>query len=272
MLGIFKKPSERLAISGNNVFIKNKGKNTGMATEAEYVFQLHEKEPVIMVHEDGNLIRTYRIETITANADLSGQFFHSSIRILPNSAVMIDGIISRSKSNHLTWTDKGYEAVRFQPFYLSDKEKENQKLVGAGLFMRGLHFSGTVTPAGVRCICICDRCNLSFTLQHLHAGFSELQYFYSEDGKETLTVPYGTIKNMPQQLQQIINPEMLKEVEAMLPAPHHGKGEFRYYNSFRCPYCQNPFIDFEKDKQMRPGEYYGNTLINVRPTHWDERS
>ena len=107
-----------------------------------------------MVHEDGNLIRTYRIQTVTSNPDLNGQFFHSSIRILPNSAVMIDGIISRSKSSCLTWTDKGYEAVRLQPFYLSNKKEENDKLVGLGLFMRGLHFSGAVTPAGVRCVCI----------------------------------------------------------------------------------------------------------------------
>jgi len=134
--------------------------------------------------------------------------------------------------------------------------------------MRGLHFGGTVIPAGVRIVCVCDRCNLSFTLQHFHAGFSEVQYFYSEDGSETLIVPYGAIENMPRQLQQVIDPDLLREVEAELPAPLHGKGEFGYYNSFPCPHCHAPFIDFEKNKQIRPGEYYGNTLIDVLPTPW----
>lgn len=268
MFGVFKKSSDRLVISGNNVFIKNKGKNTDTVSEVDWVFPLHEREPELLVHEDGNLIRIYQIQTITSNPDLNGQFLHSSIRILPNSAVMIDGIISRSKSNPLTWTDPGYEAVRLQPFYLSNKKGENDKLVGLGLFMRGLHFSGTVTPPGVRSICICDRCNLSFTLQHFHSGFSEVQYFYSDDGKETLTVPYGTIENLPHQLQEAIDPKMLEKVEAALPAPLYGKGNFRYYNSFLCPHCQAPFIDFEKNKEIRPGEYYGNTFINIQPMRW----
>jgi hypothetical protein len=272
MLGIFKRSSERVAISENNIFIKNKGKNAGSAVEIEHVFLMREKEPVIMVHEDANLIRTYRIQAIDINPDLNGQFFHCSIRILPNSAVMIDGIISRSKSNHLTWTDKDYEAVRLQPFYLSDKKEENERLVGLGLFMRGLHFSGTVTSTGVRVVCVCDQCNLSFTLQHFHAGFSEVQYFYSDDGKETLTVPYGAVENMPHQLQEIIDHGMLRDVEAALPIPLCGIGKFRYYNPFPCPHCQAPFIDFGKNKDIRPGEYYGNTLVNVQLTHWDGRS
>jgi len=268
MLDIFKKSPKRVSFSGNNVFINNQGKNVGLETEIEYVFTLRDMEPEIKIHEDGSVIRAYRIQAIATNPDLSGQFFHSSIRILQNSAVMIDGIISKEETSHLTWNEGGYEAVRLQPFYLSDKEQENKNLVGLGLFNRGLHFSGTVTPAGVRAVCICDRCNLSFTLRHFHAGFSEVQYFYSDDGKETLTVPYGAIKNMPQQLQQGIDPEILKEVEATLPNPINGKGKFRYYNAFLCPHCQAPFIDFEKNREIRPKEYYGNTLVNVRPTTW----
>lgn len=240
--------------------------------EIEHVFLLREKEPEIIVYEDADIIRKYRIQAIDINPDLSGQFFHSSIRILPNSAVMIDGIVSKSKGNHATSTEKGYEGVRFQPFYLSNKEEENERLVGLGLFMRGLHFSGTVTSSDIRCVCVCDNCNLSFTLQHFHAGFSEAQYFYSDDGKETLIIPYGAIENMPHQLQEIIDPEMLKNVEAALPAPLFGRGKFLYYNPFPCLHCQAPFIDFGKNKAIRPGEYYGNTLVNVRPTHWDERS
>lgn len=40
---------------------------------------------------------------------------------------------------------------------------------------------------------------------------------------------------------------------------------FRYYNPLRCPHCSATFIDFERYKDMRPNEYYGNTYINEKP-------
>ena len=57
--------------------------------------------------------------------------------------------------------------------------------------------------------------------------------------------------NMPHQLQKIIDPEVLRELEMALPAPLYSKGKFRYYNSFLCPHCQVPFIDFDKNMQIR---------------------
>jgi hypothetical protein len=224
--------------------------------------------PEIKVYENQNLIHIFRIETLISNPDLTGQFLHSSIRILANSAVMIDGIISKSNAEFPHWTDNDYEAVRFQPFYLLDKNENNIALKGKGLFERGLHFSGTITPRGVRAICICDSCNLSFTIQHFHSGFSEIQYFYSTDSKETLTVPYTSIENLPAQLQPNIDNNKLEIIEAKLPKPSNGFGVFRYYNSFKCSHCLTPYIDFEKHKEIRPREYYGNTYINQKATHW----
>jgi hypothetical protein len=268
MFRLFRKNTRRLVISGNNLLIDNRDKNLGVPVEEGHVFTFGEFEPAINIYESGILIRTFIVQTLESNPDLAGQFFHASMRILPNSAVMIDGIISGSKTGHPEWSDRDYEAIRFQPFYLSDKNDENAKLVGLGLFARGLHYAGTVTPTGVRCVCVCDNCNLSFTLQHFHAGFSEVQYFYSGDAKETLVVPYGVIDDMPKQLQQEVDPETLKRAETKLPDPVRGEGRFHYYNAFICPHCLAPFIDFDRNKKIRPGEYYGNTLINVRPTHW----
>lgn len=130
---------------------------------------------------------------------------------------MIDGIISNSEASFPNWTDKDYEAVRLQPFFLSNANNNNIGLIGKGLFDRGLHFTGTVTPTTVRCVCICDNCKQSFTLQHFHAGFSEVQYFYSTDSKETLVVPYNAIVNMPTQLQETVDLSTLPEVERNLP-------------------------------------------------------
>jgi len=108
---------------------------------------------------------------------------------------------------------------------------------------------------------------LSFTLQHFHAGFSEIQYFYSTNSKETLLIPYKSIENLPVQLQQGIDSSELEILESKLPRPSSNDGVFRYYNSFKCPSCLTPFIDFEKYKEIRTQEYYGNVHINEKPRH-----
>ncbi|RTY85665.1 hypothetical protein [Flavobacterium sp. GT3R68] len=97
-----------------------------------------------------------------------------------------------------------------------------------------------------------------------HAGFSESQYFYSDDSKQTLLVRYGEIQNLPTQLQKEIDKSVVSEIEAELPKPTKGEGSYRYYNSFCCPHCSSPFIDFQKNRQIRPNEYYGNKYINEK--------
>lgn len=230
--------------------------------EVNHVFDLLEPQPTIRIYENKILSREYLIETLNENPDLTGHFFHSSIRVFKNSAVMIDGIISNDRNKCPDWQEDNYEAIRLQPFYLSDKEQKNEKLKGAGLFQRGLHVSGTVTPSSVRVICICDSCQKSFTLQHFHAGFSEAQYFYSSDSKRTLIVPYGQIENMTIQLQETIDEKTLELVEEQLPKLTNGHGSYKYYNPFRCPHCGSAYIDFENNKDLRRSEYYGNWLIN----------
>jgi hypothetical protein len=261
MLRFFTEKHNRIEIKGNNVFINNKNNHIGKETEINPVLELLSATPEIKVFEDDKLTRDYMIETIEWNPNLKGQFLHTSIRILPNSAVMIDGIISTNKKTFPKWTDDDYEAIRLQPFYLSDANENNLQLIGKGLFERGLHYSGTVTPFGVRNVCICDSCMKSFTIQHFHAGFSEVQYFYSSDSKETLIVPYSSFENMSRQLQEEIDISALEKIEEKLPRPSSGEGTFKYYNSFKCPHCFAPFIDF-KNKAIRSKEYYGNTYVN----------
>lgn len=270
MLGLFKNKYSRIEIKGNSIFIDNKNKSIGKSIEIKPVFELSKDIPEIEVFENGKLTRLFKIEALKNNLSLRGQFLHSSIRILPNSAVMIDGIISNNNKTCPNWQEENYEAIRLQPFYLSDANDCNFKLIGKGLFERGLHFSGTITPTGVRNICICDRCNLSFTIQHFHAGFSEVQYFYSSDSKETLIVPYGAITNLPAQLQKNIDNDILSIIEAKLPKPSNNSGSFKYYNSFNCPHCLAPYINFNNNKEIRPKEYYGNTYINEKPIRWEE--
>ena len=85
-----------------------------------------------------------------------------------------------------------------------------------------------------------------------------------------MTVPYGSIENLPTQLQLTIDNSTLEIVENKLPKPSNDFGSFRYYNSFKCPHCLTPYIDFENHKEIRPREYYGNTYINQKPKQWTD--
>jgi len=255
--------TKRIKIEGTDIFI-NKSRLFGRKTE-EYlgVLNFDTAIPTIKVFEEEKLIKTFVVETLSANPDLTRQYFHTSIRLLENDGVMIDGIISKQEGKHPAWQDEDYEAIRLQPFFLSTADhKLTQQLVGRGLFERGLHYSGTVTPSTVRIICVCDKCNESFSIQHFHGGLSNSQYFYSDDSKQTLIVHYGEIKNLPTQLQKEIDPTVLDELEGELPKPTKGKGSYRYYNSFCCPHCLCPYIDLRTNKGIRQNEYYGNKYIN----------
>jgi hypothetical protein len=257
--------NKQVIFQGNNIYISNTELSENI--QVENVFSFTESKPTINVYEDNQLKRSYIIETLKQNPDLTGQFFHSAIRVLKSRVVMIDGVLSKNKSKFPSWQELAYEAIRFQPFFLSDKEFENINLKGKGLFERGLHFHGIITNNAVRAICVCDNCRKSFTLQHFHAGFSEAQYFYSGDSKQTLIVKYYQIKNMPEQGQAEINLERLATIEEQLPKPTIGKGVYKYYNSFRCPHCGSVFIDFENNKNIRLEEYYGYYLINNELQH-----
>ena len=57
---------------------------------------------------------------------------------------------------------------------------------------------------------------------------------------------------------------ILELAEKQLPKSTNGHGSYKYYNAFRCPHCSSPFIDFEKNRDIRPNEYYGNRLINQK--------
>lgn len=254
--------SNRVKVTDHNIYIKKSGLFTKNSEQLEGVLEFGSFSPTITVFEDNIIVRQYNIETLHSNPNLKGQFLYYSISIQANNAVMIDGIISKNKYTCPSWQDDEYEAIRFQPFFLKEAEINNINLIGKGLFERGLHYKGTITPSGVRCICICDYCWRSFTIQHIHAGFSEVQYFYSSDSSQTLLVRYNEIKNLPVQLQTEVALEDLKLVEAELP--NSSNQNFKFYNSFCCPHCNKPFIDFAKDNTIRTTEYYANKLINTK--------
>lgn len=249
---------KRVRRDGVTIYITRKGLENHINIETEPVIKFTENPPVLNFYEDGVLYRSFTIEPKDENPDLTGQYFHASIRINANSSVQVDGFISKNKKSY----NESGEGIRFQPFFLSDNDDKNRLLKGKGMFERGLHYAGRITPANIRLVCLCDSCNNSFSVRHFHAGFSQVQYFYSSNSKETLMVPYNTdgFAKMPSQLQIEINEQDLVEVEAKLPFT--SDGSFAYYNNFKCPHCGDDYINFQQNKEIRPGEYYANYYLN----------
>lgn len=252
--------ARRLTVQNTTIYI-----TTGFfpsSHDLSHVFALDEPQPVIRVEEDEVFQRAYRLETLAHNPDLTGHYLHVSIRVTAEGAVMIDGILSKDRVTHPSWQAAEYEALRLQPFFLRAYEAENRKLQGAGLFERGLHYPGHITPRGVRCVCICDHCQQSFSLHHLHAGFADGQYFYSGDSRQTLFIGRDQLPGLSRLSQPGVSLDDLHAVEAQLPCPTVGTGVYAYYNPFRCPHCGAVFIDFAQQSGRRAAEYYGNYLLN----------
>lgn len=197
-------------------------------------------------------------------------WFGFSIRVHPNLACQADCIFGTEKELSTERFVKGeLSGIRFQPFFLGSAKSTEKELKGHGLFARGLHFSGTITPGNVSLSCVCDSCRRSFRLQPFHAGFSNCGYMYSGSGSYTITIP-NSIEGSPPALGKA-DAEQLQSLESRLPKAPDGT-EFRYLNPLRCPHCAEPYIDFEQFPEDREKEYYGNTLFGKSTIKYDPKS
>ena len=233
--------------------------------EYEPVLTLTTVAPAVRVFYRGQLLRSYTIEPQQSNPDLEGQFLHACIRLLGSGGVMMDGIVSRDRSN----TPKhGYEGVRFQPLKLDGDES---RFRGRGLFDRGLMLPVETLRGNVRLICVCDAlsCAKSFTLMPFDAWNEHVEYFYAAEGKQTMTLPYRSLAGMPGQastswtgMSDWVQPtgEAVARLDDQLPGEPAGK--FGFLNPLRCPHCAEPYIDFAAFPELRKSEYVGLLHIN----------
>lgn len=186
-------------------------------------------------------------------------YLHFSIRVVPTFAVQADCVLWDSEQMpadaFATASPKG---IRFQPFYLPESGGDPAELVGRGLFFRGFHISGTITPGNVSLLCICDSCRKSFRVQSFHAGFGNTSYFYCNKGPHTL-IASSYLQDAPPVLGKP-DLEAVHRFESKLPPCEKCGGGFRYYNPFLCPHCLAPYIDFERYPGEREVEYYGSLL------------
>jgi hypothetical protein len=239
--------------------------------DEEPVLPLLERAPRLTVYVGAAPVARYVLEPIAQDPTLEGKFLHASIRILDNLGLMMDGLVSLKEhdSEAGAAVDGGggrfVEGIRFQPLFIGAAREKNALNIGKGLFDRGLHFSGRVTPGSVRACCFCDRCGGAFSLEHFHTGFRDEQYFYCERGLHTAFVDPRRVPGCPCALQESIDPASVAEAEARLPPCSVCGTSFRYLNPLRCPHCAAPYVDFTRFPEMRPSEYYGCTIVGEKP-------
>ena len=109
----------------------------------------------------------------------AGGWTHFSVRVHANKGCQADCVVSESPIFDATALAQGKATgIRFQPFFLPGATTSNDELAGKGLFRRGLHFSGTITPGNILLSCECDRCRRSFLVRSYHAGFSNSGFLF----------------------------------------------------------------------------------------------
>lgn len=214
-------------------------KNHPLATKYEKkgALLLTEKEPKILLYEDGAKIREFVLRTENEE-DFTNKYFLISVWITHHGnpaamAVQMDGIISDTPQDRtLTWNDIGYRMEGC--FLLVSGDASDQKyemMRGRDLEMKALKYQGLTTPANIRLVGVCPECGKSFAFHGYAFYMAQDDVVYSDDGLDVCTVS-----------SYEIDKDKVYEVE--------GK-KFRYYNSFNCPHCLKPYIDYKKYPEMK---------------------
>jgi len=202
--------------------------------------------------------RSYDLRSAYEEGD---RFLHLSVRVGPGYTVQADALLGTDAGDPREAFEAGKSrGVRLQPFFLPERSDGAVDLAGRGLFARGLHFPGVVTPSNVSLLCICDRCAKSFRLQSFHARFGGVVYAYCSRAPHTLIVGEGYLPGD--------EAEAFARIEGALPPCEKCGGEFHYANPLRCPHCTAPFIDFARHRGERGREYYGNAMYGEPLQRW----
>lgn len=201
--------------------------------ELHGVMPLTEKAPVITLYEDDVKTREYRLQTEN-DEDFTGKYFLISVRMGMQGnpsvpVVQIDGFISATpEERNMTLKDIGY---RMEGHFLACG-RENTKVRqamnrGQDLPMKALKYPGYITSANIRLVGICPDCQKSFCFHGYAFYMGQNDVAYSDDGLDCCQVS----------AQNIASEDWRFETD--------GK-TFRYYNSFCCPHCGAPYIDYRK--------------------------
>ncbi len=201
------------------------------------VISLTEKEPLISLYEDSELRCSYRLQT-EGDEDFTGKYFQAGVNLYfqGNPAVpvcQIDGFISDTPEKRKM--NRGDIAYRMEVCFLGnddDSKKRYEENRGKDLGWKALKYAGMVTPRNVRLVGICPKCGQSFAFHSYAVYLTQDDAAYSDDGLDVCTITDPNIDKST----------WMYEAD--------GK-TFRYYNSFCCPYCGEPYIDYKNQPENK---------------------
>lgn len=202
------------------------------------IIPLTQKTPVVSLFEDGVRTRNYCLQT-EEGEDFTGKYFHISVRlnVQGNPAVpvaQIDGFVSDThEDRNMTQNDVGYRMeVHFLACGGEVGEMRYEINRGEDLVAKALKYPGYTTPSNVRLIGICPDCKKSFAFHSYAYYLAQIDVAYSDDGLDCC---------------KIEAPDIDKETWE-----YETEGKtFRYYNSFNCPHCGSPYINYKKYRQNK---------------------
>ena len=248
-------PVEPVVLKGTQICINGKAfslwkiKNpSAMQYEFRGFIPLGEKNPVLQLIDDGEVTREYRLET-EGDEDFTGKYFAISVRLgnigedrVP--VAQIDGFVcDKPEERAMTMDDVGY---RMEGYFLACGSLMGAdyyaKSRGQDLPMKALKYPGYTTPSNVRLIGICPDCGKSFAFRGYAFYMAQNDVAYSDDGLDCCQIQaYDIDKNT-------------------WTYEEDGK-TFRYYNSFCCPHCGTPYIDYKKYPQNKTFGVSGCVLL-----------
>lgn len=249
------KGEEPISLDGTSIHFNSKNyfawKEANPLKQYEFsgAIPLNEKQPVISLIEDGVETRKYVLETEN-DEDFTGKYFHfmTWINVLGTPAVpvmQLDGFIDDVPENaKFDSTRIGY---RMEGHFLrcggEDAEVRRNMNRGQDLPMKALKYQGIVTPSNVRLVGVCPDCGKSFCFHGYAFYMMQQDIAYSDDGLDCCVINDRNIDN----------DTWSYETDGKI---------FRYYNSFNCPHCGTPYIDYKKYPENKVFGASGCVLLN----------
>ena len=164
--------------------------------------------------------------------------------------MQVDGFISdTAEDKTMDTNDIGY---RMEGYFLASggvaSKKRNEDLRGQDLVMKGLKYPGYTTPSRVRLVGFCPECKKSFAFHGYAFYMIQSDVAYSDDGLDCCEIREYNIDKE----------NWSYETEGKI---------FRYYNTFNCPHCKTPYIDYKKYPKNKIFGVSGCVHLGRKPYH-----
>lgn len=245
--GIVSNEAKPITCEGETVYINTPLLNRILTKNEHYNFKriilLKGENPVIKLCENGVVTREYKIET-EENEDFSDKFFKMKMSVYYDKvnclAVLTEGYVTDTLETAANKdTDDTRITYRFEKHFLERNTKNicqasYERTAGKELESKGLRFPGMTVSSNLRCVGICQKCEKPITFHTYNVSKQFAEPVYSDDGCDVYLLK-----------EKISERRLLtwnKTVDGKV---------FRYYNSFCCPNCGEPYIDYRKYKELK---------------------